>query len=108
MLAAALRGPGTATRAPQAGRCNLYASERGLLSVNAAIIDAVNRLDESVTLATLPPLTMVRAGAVIATVKIIPLAVKRQLVDACAMQAAVQDGQGTALACCPSGRSARR
>lgn len=86
-VAAALEGPGIATRPPHAGRCNLFARERGLFTVNAAIINAINRLDESVTVATLPPLTMVRAGGVVATVKIIPLAVSRALVGACLAQA---------------------
>jgi molybdenum cofactor cytidylyltransferase len=93
MIAAALTRPGIAARAPQAGRCNLYAMERGLVSVDAAIINRINRVDEAVTVATLQPLCAARRGAVIATVKIIPLAVRRTLVDAC-MAAA---GQGAAL-----------
>ncbi len=96
-VAAVLGGPGTSTRAAQAGRCNIYAVERGLVSVNAEVIDAINRLDESVTVATLPPFSAVRAGAVIATVKIIPLAVKRGLIDACVQQA----GRAPALSMLP-------
>lgn len=92
-VAAALGGPGIAARVPQAGRCNLYAKERGLLTLDAGIIERINRIDESVTVATLPPLSAVRRGAVIATVKIIPLAVSRALVAACLAQA----GQGAAL-----------
>ncbi|MCF8199660.1 MAG: NTP transferase domain-containing protein, partial [Sulfuritalea sp.] len=98
LVAAVLGGPGTSTRAPQAGRCNLYAVERGLVNINAGIIHAINRLDESVTVATLPPYSAVRAGAVIATVKIIPLAVKRGLVEACRAQAG---GQVPALTMLP-------
>ncbi len=96
-VAAALAGPGLATRAPQAGRCNLYAAERGLLTLDAGIIERINRSDESVTVATLPPLSAVRRGAVVATVKIIPLAVSRALVEACVAQA----GQGAALCLLP-------
>ena len=96
-VAAALGGPGIATRAPQAGRCNLYAAQRGLLTLDAGIIERLNRVDESVTLATLPPLSAVRRGAVVATVKIIPLAVARPLLAACLAQA----GQGTALRLLP-------
>lgn len=86
-VAAALSGPGLATRAPQAGRCNLYAAGRGLVTVNADIIHRINRIDESITVATLPPLSAVRGGAIVATVKIIPLAVSRTLIDACVAQA---------------------
>ncbi|MCX7163840.1 MAG: molybdopterin-binding/glycosyltransferase family 2 protein [Rhodocyclales bacterium] len=92
-VAAALAGPGIAARAPHAGRCNLFAAEAGLITVDADIINRINRLDEAVTLATLPPLSAVRGGAVVATVKIIPLAVSRTLVNACIAQAA----QGAAL-----------
>jgi molybdenum cofactor cytidylyltransferase len=95
-VAAALAGSGVSARAPHAGRCNLYAGERGLVTVDADIINRINRLDESVTVATLPPLSAVRGGAVVATVKIIPLAVSRRLVAACVGQA----GQG-ALALLP-------
>jgi hypothetical protein len=35
MVAAALTGPGIAARAPHAGRCNLYATQRGLVTVDA-------------------------------------------------------------------------
>ena len=96
-VAATLVAPGFAARAPQAGRCNLYATQRGLVSVDAAIIDGINAIDEAVTVATLPPLTAVRAGAVVATVKIIPLAVGREVMDACKAAA----GQGTALSLLP-------
>jgi molybdenum cofactor cytidylyltransferase len=96
-VAAALTGPGIAARAPQAGRCNLYATQRGLVGVDAAIIDRINAIDEAVTVATLPPLTAVRAGAVVATVKIIPLAVDRDVIDACSSVA----GQGSALSRLP-------
>jgi len=89
-VAAALVGSGIAARAPHAGRCNLYAAERGLVTVDADIINRINRLDESITVATLPPLSAVRGGAVVATVKIIPLAVSRSLVAACVAEA----GQG--------------
>lgn len=97
MVGAALTRPGIAARAPQAGRCNLYAMERGLVSVDPAIIDRINRIDEAVTVATLQPLSAARRGAVIATVKIIPLAVERTVVDACIAAA----GQGAALGVLP-------
>jgi molybdenum cofactor cytidylyltransferase len=96
-VAAALRGAGIETRAPHAGRCNLYAAERGLVTVDADIIHSINRIDESITIATLPQLSGVRGGAVVATVKLIPLAVSRALVDACVVRA----GRGSAVRLLP-------
>jgi molybdenum cofactor cytidylyltransferase len=97
LVAAALTGPGIASRAPHAGRCNLFATERGLVTIDAAIIDRINRIDEAVTVATLQPRSAVRKAAVIATVKIIPLALRRTVIDACVAAA----GQGAALGLLP-------
>jgi molybdenum cofactor cytidylyltransferase len=96
-VAALLEGKGIVTRKAYTGRCNLHATQRGLVSADAAIIDRINAIDEAVTVATLPPLTAVRAGAVVATVKIIPLAVGRGVIDACRAAA----GQGAALRLLP-------
>jgi molybdenum cofactor cytidylyltransferase len=63
------------------GRCNLYAEAAGLLVVDRAAIDALNRLDPGVTVATLPEFAPVEAGRMIATVKIIPFAVGEGIVE---------------------------
>ena len=47
----------------------------GVLVVDRAGVDALNAVDEAVTLATLPAFRQVEAGELIATVKIIPFAV---------------------------------
>ncbi|MBI3096085.1 MAG: NTP transferase domain-containing protein [Rhodocyclales bacterium] len=96
-VAALLPGAGIVARKAYTGRCNLHATQRGLVTIDADIIDRINRVDEAVTVATLPPLTAVRAGAVVATVKIIPLAVGRELIARCAEQA----GRGAALGLLP-------
>lgn len=57
------------------GRVNLHADAAGLLLVDAARLDRVNLIDESLTVATLPDATMVAAGDMVATVKVIPFAV---------------------------------
>lgn len=102
-VAALLSGAGIVARKAYTGRCNLHATQRGLVTVDADIIDRINRIDESVTVATLPPLTAVRAGAVVATVKIIPLAVGRELIARCVEQTEQggQGGQGAALGLLP-------
>lgn len=82
-VAALLAGDGIAPRAAHTGRCNLHAARRGLFEVDAALIDRINAVDEAVTVATLPSHTAVRGGAVVATVKIIPLAVGGDLIARC-------------------------
>jgi molybdenum cofactor cytidylyltransferase len=67
---------------PFTGRVNLFAASPGVLLVDAAKIDALNAIDESVTLATLPHFRRVAAGEMVATVKIIPFAVPGSLIDA--------------------------
>ena len=65
---------GLTVAAPFTGRANLYAARDGVLALDAARVHALNALDESVTLATLPDLTRVAARQMVATVKIIPYA----------------------------------
>ena len=74
-LAARVAGGGVRLEQPFTGRCNLIAASAGLLVVDAAAIDAINLVDESITVATLTPMRPVVAGEMIATVKIIPFAV---------------------------------
>jgi molybdenum cofactor cytidylyltransferase len=60
------------------GRCNLFAAVSGVFVADPHHIDAINLVDESITLATLPVLHRVIAGDMVATVKIIPFAVAEQ------------------------------
>jgi molybdenum cofactor cytidylyltransferase len=64
------------------GRANLFAQGAGVLVVDKDAIDRLNRVDESITLATLPAFKPVVAGEMIATVKIIPFAIGRKERDA--------------------------
>jgi molybdenum cofactor cytidylyltransferase len=64
------------------GRANLIAEEAGVLRVSAAQIDALNRIDEGLTLATLPDLMRVAKDQLVATVKIIPYGLDGAVVDA--------------------------
>lgn len=82
-IAALLGGINTTTRAPYAGRCNVHATLRGVVEVDAECIDRLNLLDEAIAIGTLPPYALARGGQVLATVKIIPCAVPRGLLDAC-------------------------
>lgn len=81
-LAAALIGPGIRAEPPFTGRVNLFATEAGILAVDAARVDRLNAIDERITLATLPRFAAVRAEEMVATAKIIPFAVPRAVLAA--------------------------
>jgi molybdenum cofactor cytidylyltransferase len=74
-IAEAIAGEGVHADRAFTGRCNLFADKAGVLIVDRAPIDAMNRIDEAVTLATLPAYKPVVEGEMLATVKIIPFAV---------------------------------
>ncbi|MGH7154328.1 MAG: molybdopterin-binding protein, partial [Acetobacteraceae bacterium] len=59
------------------GRVNLAADVPGLLRVDAAKIDRINAVDESLTLGTLRDYAVVAAKDLVATIKVIPFAVSR-------------------------------
>ena len=87
-LAAALAAPGLELGPATTGRVNLFAAAPSLLRVRALAIDAVNRVDEALTVATLPNLSVLSAGEMVATIKVIPFAVaERVLADAEAIAA---------------------
>ena len=79
-VAKALAGEGIEVTAPFTGRCNHFARDAGLAVVDHERIDALNELDESVTVATLPPFARVEPRQMVATVKIIPYAAPRTAV----------------------------
>jgi molybdenum cofactor cytidylyltransferase len=74
-LAAALTAPGITPHRATHGRANLAATQAGLFRADAAAITALNRLDEGLTIATLPDATPVQPGTLLVTVKIIPFAI---------------------------------
>lgn len=81
-IAAAVAGPHVRIEPPATGRSNLYAETAGLLVLDTAAVDAINRIDPAITLATRQPLRGVEAGRMVATVKIIPFALPEALVEA--------------------------
>ena len=80
-LAGAIAGPGIDAAPAATGRVNLYAAHAGLLAFNSAALIALNRIDEGITVATLPHHARVEAGRMIATIKIIPYAVSSAAVE---------------------------
>ena len=73
-----IAGPGVMAQEPFTGRANIYAQQRGLVVVDNFHINAVNRVHESITLATLRNYSVVDKGQMVATVKIIPFAVAKE------------------------------
>jgi molybdenum cofactor cytidylyltransferase len=80
-LARAMAGPGVRVDKPFTGRSNLHATAAGVLVVDKAMVDRLNRIDPSITVATLPEFAAVEAGRMVATVKIIPFAVPRDKLE---------------------------
>ena len=80
-LADAATGANARVQKPFTGRSNIFATCAGVLVVDKAMLDAVNDVDESITIATLPPWRSVVDGEMIGTVKIIPFAVEGRMLQ---------------------------
>ena len=87
-LATAACGPGLSRGKAFTGRCNLFAEVSGLAVADSARIDRINLLDEALTIGTIPSFAAVEPGRMIATVKVIPFAAPRAVLDACVAIAA--------------------
>ena len=72
---------GTTAQAPFTGRANLHASTHGLAIIDTERVRALNRLHESLTLATVQPFAIVEEREMVATVKVIPFAVPRPVLE---------------------------
>ena len=80
-LARALTGDNLKSSDPFTGRANIIADRPGIFLVNKAVIDEINEIDESMTVATLAPYLPVQQGELVGTVKIIPYAVPGVLLE---------------------------
>ena len=74
-IANLLMAPLVARSRASTGRVNLFAESAGLFTVDAGLVDRINQVDESITIATLPNRSVVGAKEMLATIKIIPFAV---------------------------------
>ena len=74
-LAQCVLSPLLARSRAATGRVNLLAEAPGLLRVDAAKIDRLNAIDESLTIGTLPDYAVVAPKDLVATIKVIPFAV---------------------------------
>ena len=80
-IAEALEWFGVRAGPASTGRVNFYADKPGLVSVNADLINAINSVDPSVTVATLKPHERVEQEQMVATIKIIPFAVAASILN---------------------------
>ena len=71
-LARGLAGRGVALSRALTGRCNLHATQRGLVVLDEARLRHLNQTDWRLTVATVDQHRLVEAGEPVATVKVIP------------------------------------
>jgi molybdenum cofactor cytidylyltransferase len=77
-----LIGSGVVTKAAHAGRVNICSVVSGLVVLDPQGINALNLIDEAITVATVPLHELVEPGQVIATIKVNPYAVSEEIVTA--------------------------
>jgi len=80
-IAQAIAGDGVDVERAFTGRSNLFAARAGVLVVDRAAVDDINRVDEAITFATLPAFKAVVSGEMIATVKIVPFGIESALCE---------------------------
>ncbi len=78
----ALAGQHVTTGKAFTGRCNLIADVQGLITFDRNRLDNINLADESVTIATMPTMDIASPAQLIATIKIIPFAIPKSVLDA--------------------------
>ncbi|MCH9651752.1 MAG: molybdopterin-binding protein [Deltaproteobacteria bacterium] len=79
-ISLALAAPGCRLSAARTGRVNFYAEQPGVLRLELGRLVALNSLP-GVTLATLPERSGVAAGKMVATLKVIPYALGKEVVE---------------------------
>ena len=82
LLAESMTFDGIEAKPAATGRVNLHAVASGVFIADKAMIDAVNAVDPAITVATVAQFSAVEQGQMVATVKIIPFALSKKLVEA--------------------------
>ena len=77
MLADACAGKNIEPGAAFTGRANLFAAADGIAVIDRALVDRLNLIHESITIATVAPFEPLEKGRMAATIKIIPFAAPR-------------------------------
>jgi molybdenum cofactor cytidylyltransferase len=80
-LAMTISGPGALAQEPFTGRANVHAAAAGVAMIDAERLTRINRLHESLTIATVAPFAAVTEKQMLATVKVIPFAVPGRVLE---------------------------
>jgi molybdenum cofactor cytidylyltransferase len=80
-IATALTGKNLDPSIASTGRCNLISRSHGLIILDPNTINKINLVDESVTIATALPFDKIDEGQLVATIKIIPFAITKEILD---------------------------
>lgn len=80
-LASVAAGQGVTAQQAFTGRANLHSSVYGLVVVDRERVNDINHIHESLTLATLPPHSVVAPKQMLATIKVIPFSVKQDVLQ---------------------------
>ena len=81
LLSVVISGENATTQEAFTGRANLYANCDGVLLIDELRLQQINHLHESLTIATLPAFARVGRRHMLATVKIIPFATPRRVLE---------------------------
>ena len=80
-ISIAISGQHVVSQAAFTGRANIYSDQAGVLLVDQARLRAINHLHESLTIATLPSYARIGRRDMLATVKVIPFATPRAVLE---------------------------
>ncbi|MER0237869.1 molybdopterin-binding/glycosyltransferase family 2 protein [Fulvimarina sp. MAC8] len=80
-IAKAMSAPHLEIGPAATGRVNIHAQRAGVFRPDKTMIDALNAVDPGITLATLGENSAIQSGQMVATIKIIPLAVSGAALD---------------------------
>ncbi|WP_169545324.1 NTP transferase domain-containing protein [Sneathiella aquimaris] len=81
ILAGHFTGENVSAKPPFTGRSNLYAQKAGIARINRTLLNKINRIDPSITVATVKDYDKVDAGQMLATIKIIPFSTRTEAID---------------------------
>ncbi len=80
-IAVALAGANTIVRDAATGRANIMSASHGVAAIDADRINRLNHIHESLTVATVSPHDVLNQGQMLATIKVIPFAVPRPVLQ---------------------------
>ena len=73
----AVAGANIRMRTPGVGRANLTAAQRGILHIDVPKLEWINNITDGITIATLREYSLVKAGDMVALVKVVPFGMPR-------------------------------